>query len=73
MSSTFLTRLKVGELLIDAKGVSRLVSRQVGVWPLMAFTSAGLGAIVVAILVSPELRELIDLLGTRLLELFGLR
>ena len=72
MSSTFLTRLKVGELLIDAKGVSRLVSRQVGVWPLMAFTAAGLGAIVVAVLVSPDLRELIDLLGTRLLELFGL-
>jgi hypothetical protein len=39
----------------------------------MAFTSAGLGAIVVAVLVSPDLRELIDLLGTRLLELFGLR
>jgi uncharacterized membrane-anchored protein len=71
MSSTFLTRLKVGELLIDAKGVSRLVSRQVGVWPLMAFTAAGLGAIAVAVLVSPDLRELIDLLGTRLLELFG--
>jgi uncharacterized membrane-anchored protein len=73
MSSTFLTRLKVGELLVDAKGVSRLVSRQVGVWPLMAFTAAGLGAIVVAVLVSPDLRELIDLLGTRLLELVGLR
>jgi uncharacterized membrane-anchored protein len=71
MSSTFLTRLKVGELLVDAKGVSRLVSRQVGVWPLMAFTAAGLGAIAVAILVSPDLRELLDLLGTRLLELFG--
>ena len=34
MSSTFVTRLKVGEILIDAKGVSRLVSRQVGLWPL---------------------------------------
>ena len=30
MSSTFLTRLKVGEILIDAKGVSRLVDRRVG-------------------------------------------
>ena len=27
MSSTFVTRLKVGEILVDAKGVSRLVSR----------------------------------------------
>src|SRR3954449_11484361 len=45
MSSTFLTRLKVGELLVDAKGVSRLVSRQVGVWPLMAFTAGGVGGV----------------------------
>jgi uncharacterized membrane-anchored protein len=73
MSSTFLTRLKVGELLIDARGVSRLVSRQVGVWPLLAFTAAGLGAIVAAVLVSPDLRELISLLGSRVLELVGLR
>jgi hypothetical protein len=43
------------------------------VWPLVAFIAAGLGAIVVAVLASPDLRELIDLLGTRLLELVGLR
>jgi uncharacterized membrane-anchored protein len=73
MSSTFLTRLRVGERLIDARGVSRLVSRQVGVGPLLAFTAAGLGAIVVAVAVSPDLRELIDILGTRLLELVGIR
>ena len=72
MSSTFLTRLKVGEILIDAKGVSRLVSRQVGLGPLLAFMAAGIGALVVAVLVSPELRETIDLLGTRVLEIVGL-
>jgi uncharacterized membrane-anchored protein len=72
MSSTFLTRLKVGEILIDAKGVSRLVSRQVGLWPLLAFTAAGVGALAVAVAVSPELRESIDLLGTRVLEILGL-
>ena len=53
MSSTFVTRLKVGEILIDAKGVSRLVSRQVGLWPLVLFAAAGLGAVVVAIVASP--------------------
>ena len=30
MSSTFLTRLRVGEILVDAKGVSRLVSSASG-------------------------------------------
>jgi uncharacterized membrane-anchored protein len=72
MSSTFVTRLKVGEILIDAKGVSRLVSRQVGLWPLVLFAAAGLGAIVVAILASPGLRHFIGLLSERIRDLLGL-
>ena len=72
MSSTFVTRLKVGEILIDAKGVSRLVSRRVGLMPLVAFALTGLGAIVVAIVASPELRHLISLLSGRLQDLVGL-
>jgi uncharacterized membrane-anchored protein len=71
MSSTFLTRLKVGEILVDAKGVSRLVSRQVGLWPLAAFALTGLGALVVAVLVSPQLRSFFELLGLRLRDLLG--
>jgi uncharacterized membrane-anchored protein len=71
MSSTFLTRLRVGEILVDAKGVSRLVSRQVGIWPLVAFALAGLGALVVAVLVSPQLRSWFELLGLRLRDLLG--
>ena len=72
MSSTFVTRLKVGEILIDAKGVSRLASRQVGIWPLVLFTLAGLGAIAVAIAVSPALRHLIEYLALRLRDLLGI-
>jgi uncharacterized membrane-anchored protein len=71
MSSTFLTRLRVGEILVDAKGVSRLVSRQVGIWPLVAFALAGLGALVVAVVVSPQLRSFFELLGLRLRDLLG--
>jgi uncharacterized membrane-anchored protein len=72
MSSTFVTRLKVGEILIDAKGVSRLVSRRVGVWPLVVFLLAGLAAVTVAIVASPTLRRLISLLATRVKDLLGL-
>jgi uncharacterized membrane-anchored protein len=72
MSSTFVARLKVGEILVDAKGVSRLVNRQVGVWPLLAVTLAGLGAVTVAVLASPGLRHVIQLLVLRLRELLGL-
>ena len=71
MSSTFVTRLKVGEILIDAKGVSRLSSRRVGIWPLVLFTLAALAAVVVAVLASPELRDVIELLGSELSDLFA--
>ena len=60
MASTFVTRLKVGESLVDAKGVSRLVSRRVGAWPVVVFAATGLAAIVVAVLASPALRNVIQ-------------
>ena len=72
MSSTFLTRLKVGEILIDAKGVSRLASRQVGLWPLILFALGALAAIGVAIAASPALRHVIEYLALRLRDLLGI-
>jgi len=62
MSSTFVTRLKVGEILVDAKGVSQLVSSRIGVWPLVSIAAAGLAGIVVAIVASPALRNVITAL-----------
>ena len=72
MSSTFVTRLKVGEILVDAKGVSRLASRQVGLWPLVFFTLGVLLTIAVAVLVSPALRHVIELIALRLRDLLGI-
>src|SRR5204863_9860790 len=72
MSSTFLARLKVGEILIDAKGVSRLASRQVGIWPFIAFTFAGSLAIGAAVAASPALRHVIEYLALRLRDLLGI-
>jgi uncharacterized membrane-anchored protein len=72
MASTFVTRLKVGEILVDAKGVSRLVSRRVGLWPLVVLALAGFGAIVTAVLVSPQLRHVIELVSLRLRDLLGI-
>jgi len=63
MASTFVTRLRVGEMLVDAKGVSRLVSRRVDMWPLVAFAVVGLAAVAVAILVSPALRNVLNSLS----------
>jgi uncharacterized membrane-anchored protein len=72
MASTFVTRLKVGESLVDAKGVSRLVSRRVGVWPLAVFAAIGVTAIVVAVLASPALRNVIQSLTRAIANGLGL-
>jgi uncharacterized membrane-anchored protein len=72
MSSTFLTRLRVGEILVDAKGVSRLVSRRVGLVPFLVFALAALGALVVAVVVSPALRDVFELVAMRVRDLLGL-
>jgi uncharacterized membrane-anchored protein len=72
MASTFVTRLKVGEVLVDAKGVSRLVSRRIGLWPLVAFAAAGILAVVVAVLASPALRNVIEVLTGNLADTLGL-
>ena len=66
MSSTFVTRLKVGEILVDAKGVSRLVSPAGRALAARPVRGCGLLAVVVAIVVSPALRHLIELIGIEL-------
>jgi uncharacterized membrane-anchored protein len=66
MSSTFVTRLKVGEILVDAKGVSRLVSPRLGAGWFVVLALAGLGAIVAAIVASPALRNLFEVLAQKL-------
>ncbi len=72
MSSTFLTRLKVGEILVDARGVSRLFRQRVGVWPLVAFALATAAVVAAAIAGSPGLRELISALVDRVRSVLGL-
>jgi uncharacterized membrane-anchored protein len=72
MASTFVTRLKVGESLVDAKGVSRLVSPRVGIWPLVLFAVAGVSAVLVAVIASPALRNVIQSLGRSIGNSLGL-
>ncbi len=73
MSSTFLTRLRVGEILVDAKGVSRLYQPRPGLTPLLVVIAAGLIALVAVVLMSPVLRDVAELLWLKLEMLLGLR
>ena len=72
MSSTFLTRLKVGEKLVDARGVSRLFRPRVGIGMVLAFTLASVAVIAAVLIASPELRDLVSTLVERLRSLLGL-
>lgn len=62
MSSTFLTRLRIGESLVDAKGVSRLYSPGVPVGPLLAFLGAFVLLAVIVVFTSPALADLFELI-----------
>jgi uncharacterized membrane-anchored protein len=71
MSSTFLTRLRIGEILVDAKGVSRLYHPRPGLTPLLVVIAAGLVAIVAIVWMTPALRDVVDLLWLKLQLLLG--
>jgi uncharacterized membrane-anchored protein len=73
MSSTFLTRLRVGEILVDAKGVSRLYQPRPGLRPLLVVVAAGLLAVAAIVAATPALRDVAELVWLKLGELFGTR
>jgi uncharacterized membrane-anchored protein len=72
MSSTFFTRLKVGDKLVDARGVSSLFRGRAGVGPMLLFALGGLGAIVAAVAASSDLQRFIELLAQRAQSILGL-
>jgi uncharacterized membrane-anchored protein len=71
MSSTFLTRLRIGEILVDAKGVSRLYRPQPGLTPLLVVIVAGLVAMTAVVWLTPALRDVVELLWLKLQLLLG--
>ncbi len=73
MSSTFLTRLRIGEILVDAKGVSRLYHPRPGIAPLLVVIVAGLIAMIAVVWLTPALRDVVDLLWLKLQLLADLR
>jgi uncharacterized membrane-anchored protein len=73
MSSTFLTRLRIGEILVDAKGVSRLYRPSAGRGPILFVTLAALVTLVIAVIASPSLGPLLDLVWLKVQILLGLK
>ena len=65
MASTFLTRLRVGGKLVDAKGVSRLYRSRISNLSLAVMLSVGLFALFVALAATSAGNALFQLVGAR--------
>jgi uncharacterized membrane-anchored protein len=66
MASTFLTRLRVGPKLVDAKGVSRIYRSQIKTWHLVLLVLSGLLALVTALLFTDVGWAMGSLIGARI-------
>ena len=71
MASTFLTRLRVGSKLVDAKGVSQLYRSRISLWSLFLMLAVGLLALAAALWSTDGGRALIQVFGARLDDLWS--
>jgi uncharacterized membrane-anchored protein len=72
MSSTFLTRLRIGEKLVDAKGVSRLYNPPSTFAPVALFLVAFAILLTIVVISSPALNDLVELLWLKIKIWLGL-
>lgn len=72
MASTFLVRLKVGSILVDAKGVNRLYRHRLKPRHVMEIVVAALIPIFIIIVTAPATRELARLMYLQLKLLLGI-
>ncbi len=72
MSSTFLTRLRIGEKLVDAKGVSRLYNPSSPFGPLALFLAAFMIVVAIVVISAPALSDLVDLIWLKIKIWLGL-
>lgn len=63
MASTFITRIRVGGKLVDAKGVSRLYRTRISNWQLFLLILAGIFAVFVAIATTAAGQTIFGLFG----------
>jgi uncharacterized membrane-anchored protein len=72
MSSTFLTRLRIGEKLVDAKGVSRLYNPSSPFGPLVLFLAAFAILLAIVVITSPALNDIVQLVWLKIKIWLGL-
>ena len=72
MASTFLTRLKVGPKLVDAKGVSRLYRKAAGGRELLMLCIAAAVPVIVVAMQSPAIKTWVMVMQYRIKHLLGM-
>jgi uncharacterized membrane-anchored protein len=72
MSSTFLTRLRIGERLVDAKGVSRLYTPSSPFGSMALFLAAFAILLTIVVITSPALNDLVQLVWLKIKIWLGL-
>ena len=72
MASTFLTRLKIGSKLVDAKGVSRLYRMTPGPKELLVLVAAAAAPVLVVASLSPAVRTWANLALFKVRRLLGM-
>jgi len=72
MSSTFLTRLRIGEKLVDAEGVSRLYNPSSPFGPMVLFLAAFMVLLAIVVITSPALNDLVQLVWLKIKIWLGL-
>ncbi len=71
LASTFLTRLRIGPKLVDAKAVHQLYAGRVRIWHLVLVLLAGLAALAVAIAATPVGADWWHSVGSALADFFS--
>ncbi|MGZ5389846.1 MAG: putative cytokinetic ring protein SteA [Aeromicrobium sp.] len=66
MSSAFLTRLRVGSKLVDAKAVREFYTNRISAWPILLLLLVGVLAMGAAVAVTPVGESWFDWIGTQL-------
>lgn len=72
MASTFLVRLKVGSILVDAKGVNKLYRQPLKVHHLVEITLAAMIPIVLVLVIAPSTRQLLHFMYIKLKVMLGI-
>ncbi len=71
MASTFLVRLKVGSILVDAKGASKLYTHKLNPNYILGLLIAALVPMIAIVTSSPPMQHILKLLELKLKIIFG--